>query len=924
MTRALAIILTILTGFTGLVYEVAWQKSLATLLGSHGEATAAVLAIFLGGLSLGYALFGRITARRMEIARSTHGKPRLLLLYGAVEASIGLWALAFPTLFETAQAISVWLPFRHDPGAFISDILLAALLIGPPTVMMGGTIPLLTQALSRSMADATRFHALVYGFNTAGAFAGALAAGFILVPSFGIPGTLFAMGAINLLVGAIFAVLGLLNLEVPPEPSAASDVDRKIEGFAVYAAAALLMGFAMMSVQTVLIRVGGLALGASHFTFAMVVAVFVFCIAVGSLAVSVASRIPRVAVVLAPAFVAVSLTALYLVVDLVPWASHLLRSLFRDIGFAFYPFYAATFLCILAALAIPAGLSGASLPLLFHELRRVHGDLGGVAGRLYSWNTIGNLMGALLGGYILFFWLDLHHVYRIGVASAGLAAGLLALRLYSSRRNAIALSLVALIMGLAMLPGWSQERLSSGLFRERSLQPHSLEGPDQPFQRSEIVFYTDDPTATITVKDFGVDSSSPSLSIFTNAKSDGAVIGDIQTMSLIGLLPCLAAETCKDAFVIGYGTGTTVGVLAELESNERVVVAEISRGVIEAAPLFDPFNRNTSKNPKVEILQSDAYRALLRSETRYDVIASEPSNPWMAGVEMLFSQEFLEAAKSRLTSGGVYVQWIHTYESDTASLELVLRTYASVFDRLAVWYGLGPDLLLLGLMPDAKLDLERFEERMQQRDFKAVLRRTGIDTLPKLLAHEVLPLGLVHEAGLEGDIHTLLHPRLSDRAARAFFLGGDARLPQPVGTRAVATGARESLLAAWLAQDAPVSETARKEWIDVVCGNRIELCATALAHWTHEDPESKILAKVRRRMEGNVSSETVDLLATFYASGPSGSLNSNGARRLSETYLEHFYYAIPFEREAFRQIWRKCRGSNCALAKRDFRDALGP
>src|SRR5262245_51502316 len=238
MTRTLSLILTVLTGLTGLVYEVTWQKSLATLLGSHAEATAAVLGIFLGGLSLGYALFGRVSRRVLAAAAGSGAAPRLLLVYGAVEAGIGLWALAFPMLFAAARSVSAWLPIHRDPAAFATDVALTALLIGPPTVLMGGTIPLLTQALARSLADATRFHALVYGLNAGGAFVGALAAAFLLVPAFGISGTLRAMGALNLLVGATFALLGARERGRSRPAPAAADAAARVEGFAAFAGSA--------------------------------------------------------------------------------------------------------------------------------------------------------------------------------------------------------------------------------------------------------------------------------------------------------------------------------------------------------------------------------------------------------------------------------------------------------------------------------------------------------------------------------------------------------------------------------------------------------------------------------------------------------------------------------------------------------------
>ena len=175
MTRFTALFLTVLTGFSGLVYEVAWQKYLATLLGPHGEATAAVLAIFLGGLSVGYAIFGWATQRLVRRSRQRSRPPRFLLFYALVESGIGVYVLLFPSLFGVAQTLSLLAPVGEAGLGFTFDVVLSALLIGPPAVLMGGTIPILTLGLAGSRERATRIHAWVYGFNTAGAFSGALA-----------------------------------------------------------------------------------------------------------------------------------------------------------------------------------------------------------------------------------------------------------------------------------------------------------------------------------------------------------------------------------------------------------------------------------------------------------------------------------------------------------------------------------------------------------------------------------------------------------------------------------------------------------------------------------------------------------------------------------------------------------------------------
>jgi hypothetical protein len=649
MIRVTALLLTVLTGFTGLVYEVAWQRYLAALLGSHGEATAAVLAIFLGGLSAGYALFGRMTRWSLERARGRSRPARLLYLYAIVEAGIGLYAFLFPALFVIAQKLSLLGPVGHAGLGFAFDVGLSALLIGPPAVLMGGTIPILTLALAGDLERATRVHAWVYGCNTAGAFAGALAGGFFLVPQLGLDGVVYAMGCLNLVAAVVFTQLDRRAARVAPDltqPAVAEPVAR----FAAWAGVSLLAGFAMMALQTTLNRLGALALGASQFTFAMVVAVFVLCIALGSLAVSALTRIPRGLVVGSQWALVFLLFPLYFVMADVTYWAHMIRVLFRQVDPAFYLYHLNIFGALLALLAVPIGLSGALLPLLFHALRREVRDLGSVAGRLYAWNTVGSLLGALLGGYMLFFWLDLHHVYRIAMAAVATGASILTLLVLRPSPRVVPVLILLLTLGaIWLLPPWPPERLSAGLFRTRQPGPLSFLGPDELFerrQRGAVIFYDDDPTSSVAVLE--PRRMPENRGILVNGKSDGALQGDYPTMALSALLPALMAERHQRSFVIGWGTGVTAGELATLDGTEEVRVAEISRGVIAAAPLFDLGNLAASKSPKVDVRRGDAYRALLMSPDRYDVIVSEPSNPWVTGVEMLYSREFLEAARAHL------------------------------------------------------------------------------------------------------------------------------------------------------------------------------------------------------------------------------------------------------------------------------------
>ncbi len=939
MVRPISLMLTVLTGFSGLVYEVAWQKYLATLLGSHSEATAAVLAIFLGGMALGYEVFGRV-AQRVS-ARAVAGEvPALLRTYGAVEASIGLWALLFPWLFSAAQRVSFLVPPGHEALSFAFDVFLCALLLGPPTVLMGGTIPLLTQALSRSVAESTRVHAWIYATNTAGAFAGALAGGFALVPWLGLDGVLRAMGAVNLSAGAIFLVLdrvgarGVHSAALASQPLSPSPQQHRLApaaSMAPYALIAFLGGFAMMALQTVANRVGALSLGSSHFTFAMIAALFVLCIALGSFAVAALRTIPRTLIVGSQWTLVALATALYFAVPRAPYAAHVVRALFRDVPEAFGPYYVATFLALFSVLAIPISLSGALLPLLFHHLRDRQGELGQVAGRLYSANTLGSLTGALLGGYVLLFWLDLGDVYRVALAALALAAALLTATVLGARMSRAGAACGEALACAAFLPSWDPTHLTAGTFRMRAPQTETFAGSRAFYEAeargSRLLFHRDDPVSTISVIEAPYQGKQ-TRSIVNNGKSDGNTSIDYATMCYAALVPALLTDDVANSFVIGWGTGVSVGELARLHDSKLVRAAEISPGVIEAAPLFDPWNLGAHANPKVILERRDAYRALLHAREHYGVILSEPPNPWVTGVEMLYSREFLTAARARLTPGGVFAQWIHGYESDDETLALVARTYASVFERVAVWFTRSNEVLLLGFnSSEGYPSQEILRERFLRRDFRSGLGRCGAQSWRELAAHELLAPGVV--APTPGPIHTLRHPILSDSAARAFFVGGEGTFPSFPGGIDTPDPTPRGLLAAEVPS---LGEPGLREITNHVCrSGRAAECGTWHAYWSHRFPDSLMregLWRQTRRLLGTqqASEAQVARLAAFYAGdAPAfpGVRAADAARLTAALYARHFVQAIPFPRTGLRRAFSRCEQGAAALACLDARAEAG-
>jgi hypothetical protein len=377
----------------------------------------------------------------------------------------------------------------------------------------------------------------------------------------------------------------------------------------------------------------------------------------------------------------------------------------------------------------------------------------------------------------------------------------------------------------------------------------------------------------------------------------------------------------------------TAGELASLDATREVTVAEISRGVIAANPLFDGGNLAVSKNPKIQIKRGDAYRTLLRSQGSYDVIVSEPSNPWVTGVEMLFSREFLEAARASLAPGGVYGQWFHAYETDVEVVQLVLDTYASVFPHVSVWFTMHNDLLLLGFdRPARALDVDALERRFGRPDFAAAFARVGIDRFPQLIAHELLPLGTIHAVENEGPVHTLRHPILSHLAARAFFPGEPSALPQYLSGEHQEVSRRNSLLQRYGGGGNRYSEEILEAAAREMCRySRMEGCLTFFARWAYDYPESPrleaVLAEVRASLGNRRASLSPDKISEmqilFSGQFKASRLPLERTRALTNRFTTHYNHAVPFDEGVLDDIWNRCRDLRCDSARRKFEGRLG-
>jgi predicted membrane-bound spermidine synthase len=783
-----AYLLTFLTGAAGLVYEITWQRYLHRLLGSDSL------------LSSGYFFCGRWSASARNLFRS----------YGRLELAIGLWALAFPFLFRLVEPWSATWHFESVGARAVHGSLMGLLLMGLPTLCMGATVPMLTRGLSVSLEAATGVQARVYGVNALGACLGAIAAGYLLIPRMGLLGTLHAAAALNVAAGLFFLVVGGRRPVLRPteaEPSSRPAADRRrVAGISPLPSPwtllliALISGFYFLSLESAVIRITYLSVGASSRAFALVVAVFVLCIAIGSLWVARRSALTPGALFANQALICGSLMLLFLTLDKWPYWAHLLRIRLPSTTWGFVLHQAALFSALLLLLIVPVGCMGATLPLAFHALKRNLGGVGLQVGTLFGWNAIGNLLGGVVGGFLLYRLLGNGEIYLLALALSALTALLASLRLAPSRRVAAGLGGVAVLVFIWLLPAHDPLRYAAGTFRLREPLEFSGEGASTFYRRfyenREVLAYRDDPEGTFAVIEnplpaqalaerfpglarsiyvnpiFELDPERRPRAIMVNGKADSNTYYDLETLVLLAHIPALLAPARERVLIVGLGTGVTAGEIALYRDVETIDVAEIAPAVIDFLPHFERANRRIHEEPRLRIRVGDAFQVLRHSHDKWDLIVSQPSNPWMLGVDQLYSRDYFRIVREHLAEDGLFTHWVQRYSTSEAIAAIAINTLRAEFPYIRVFRAGADDLLLASLSPVGDEALARAEALLRNEDpLRSSLAAIGVSDVTDLLAREnpaalELAFRLSH-LGLE----TLEHPRIHHLSGLAFFKG---------------------------------------------------------------------------------------------------------------------------------------------------------
>jgi len=714
------------SGFAGLIYESIWTHYLKLFLGHAAYAQTLVLACFMGGMAGGAWFASRISSRWKN----------LLVAYALVEVLIGVASLYFHPVFVgvTAAAFDHVLPALPGPAAVLTaKWLIAAALILPQSVLLGMTFPLMTNAVLALTPQRPGYVvAMLYFTNSLGAAAGVLASGFYFIGYVGLPGTLAAAAIVNLVVGAavLLAPRPTASAAFPAAPLAAPSGRSPSRLLLVVAA---LTGLSSFMYEVGWIRMLALVLGSSTHAFELMLSAFILGIAFGGLWIR--RRIdaaPDSVRLLAFAQLAMGLAAL---ATLPVYGStfQLMQAALEGLApteNGYLMFNVVSHVICLAVMFPAAFFAGMTLPLITTSLLR-RGSGPAAVGQVYAANTAGSILGVLLAVHI---GLPLLGLKGLIVAAAAVDLGL-AVVLFTAvqgapgRRliagaGAISLAAVAAALFLVQL---NAHEMASGVYRLGSLLPDN----------QRVFMQRDGKTATISVT--GGDAT---VALRTNGKSDGAIhvkgdvpVEDELTMTLMGALPQFIAPQARRAAVIGFGTGMTTHVLLAAPALERVDTIEIEPAVLSAAVHFRPFNARALDDPRSAVHFDDAKTYFSSHAERYDIIVSEPSNPWVSGVSGLFSTEFYRHVRRYLAPGGVFVQWVQLYELTPQLLASVVMALESGFSDYELWLPNTGDLIIVatrdGALPRLRADA------LQSAALRTDLERFRIRNLDDLKLHRL-------------------------------------------------------------------------------------------------------------------------------------------------------------------------------------------
>jgi spermidine synthase len=733
----IVLLLFIGSGCAALIYEIVWLQMLQLVIGSSAVSLGVLLGTFMGGMCLGSLLLPRCLSLRHHPLR----------VYATLELGIGVIGLALLFILPQVDEIYAASAMRGTAGLFIRGLIAAACLL-PPTILMGATLPAAARFVEATPRGIS-WLGFFYGGNIAGAVLGCLLAGFYLLRLFDMATSTYVAAAIN----AVVAIVGLLVANATPLSAPAVNTNQspatsRSVAWSIYIAIGL-SGLGALGAEVVWTRILSLIIGGTVYTFSIILAVFLIGLGFGSTwgaMIARESRSSRSALGICQLMLAAAIAwaAYMLAVSLPLWPID--PSLARNPWLNFQLDLARCLWAILPA----ATLWGASFPLALAAAAQSAGagDSGRLVGGIYAANTVGAIVGALVFSIVLVGWVGTQRCEQVLIVVAAVSALVTIVPCLflgpaggpphgvgQAGRLPYSLAAGALLTAGIVAAGWLAYLVpaTSGELIAHGRRLPTRKGLYEMLYHGEGV----NSSVAVTVFDDGVRNFHVSGKIEASSEPQ-----DMRLQRMLGHIPALMHPNPKSVLVVGCGAGVTAGSFVVHPSVERIVICEIEPLIPKiVAEYFAEENYGVVKDKKVEIVFDDARHYILTTREKFDIITSDPINPWVKGAASLYTREYFELCKRRLNEGGVITQWVPLYESSVAAVKSELATFFAVFPEGTVWSndveGRGYDVVLLGQIGPLTIDVDQLQERLGRSDHFPVdesLYQVGFNSGLDLLA----------------------------------------------------------------------------------------------------------------------------------------------------------------------------------------------
>lgn len=753
-------VLFVISGFSGLIYESIWSHYLKLFLGHAAYAQTLVLTIFMGGMALGAWVAGRMLTRGI----------RLLYAYALVELIIGMAGIAFHQVFQMVMDISfnTVIPAISDPLVmYLYKWTVGSALLLPQSILLGATFPLMSNALLRIRPDLPgRSISLLYFGNSIGAAMGVLVCGFYLIAKTGMPGTILTAGIINVLVAlTVYAIAKGLEEAVPAPVTMTHQHAPQL-----VMAASFLTGAASFMYELIWIRMLSMVLGASTHSFELMLSAFITGLAFGGLWIR--NRLDRLKNPLffgAMVQIVMGITALgtlFLYDQTFEFMGFLIQALEKNE--AGYRLFLLGSHSIALLIMLPTTfLAGMTLPLFTLILLK-----NNCGEKSISHIYVSNMLGAITGiVFIIFIGMPVLGLKGSMVLGSGIDLVLGLVLMFAAAGSAwqtgtVALASIFIYLTSSVFSGINPRRVASGVFRS---------GQTMLLESVSVPFYEDGKTASVTVSRL----TSGMQTIATNGKPDASIymsntnnnaLSDESTQVLMGAIPLSIHPDAKRVAIIGIGSGGTAHSVLAWRGVERLDTIEIEAEMVAGAKYFKAKTGRIFSDPRSFIHLEDARTFLSGTRKKYDLIISEPSNPWVSGVASLYTREFYGHIKGSLNTDGYLVQWLHLYEFNEMLLFTVLRAISEHFQDYRIYAARDNDIVIIarqkGMVPDPQGAI------LMQKTMQAELSRVGVNNLQDITTRYLANRWLLepYMAKNAGNANSDYFPLLDLYAPKARFM----------------------------------------------------------------------------------------------------------------------------------------------------------